>query len=153
MRTAAGAHTGVLGGLPCLFGVMIDMGVMMFLVPLGLGSLVLERPRVLPPLHWRGATFRLWLSWKVASSTAHIESSRDRNPVGFLGAALLHWINPKPWLVSASAASALLSAETGSPVVQAVGLGSLFGLATLPSCLAWLASAQPPTVGSAARSG
>jgi len=29
----------------------------------------------------------------------------------------------------------------------------LFGLATLPNCLAWLALVQPPTLGSAARSG
>jgi len=39
--TAAGTHAGVGGGLPCLFRAMIGMGVMIFLVPLGLRSLVL----------------------------------------------------------------------------------------------------------------
>ncbi len=33
MLTAAGAHAGVLRGLPCLFGVSLGMGLMMFLVP------------------------------------------------------------------------------------------------------------------------
>ena len=63
----------------------------------------------------------------------------ERNPVGYLGAALFQWVNPKSWLVSASAASAFLSAEAGSPIVQAASLGGLFVLAALPSCFLWLA--------------
>ena len=43
MLTTAGANAGVLRGLPCLFGVATGMGLMMFLVPLGLGSVVLEQ--------------------------------------------------------------------------------------------------------------
>jgi len=62
MLTAAGANAGVLRGLPCLFGVTTGMGLMMFLVPLGLGSLVLEHPLVLKTLKWGGAAFLLWLS-------------------------------------------------------------------------------------------
>ncbi len=62
MLTAAGAQAGVLRGLPCLLGVTTGMGVMMFVVPLGLESLVLEHPLVLNALHWGGAAFLLWLS-------------------------------------------------------------------------------------------
>ena len=42
MLTAVGAQAGVLRGLLALLGVTTGMGVMMFVVPLGLGSLVLE---------------------------------------------------------------------------------------------------------------
>src|SRR6058998_1625161 len=139
MLAAAGAQAGVLRGLPCLFGVATGMGAMMFVVPLGLGSLVLERPLVLKALHWGGAAFLLWLSWKIATSGSGIDSAPDRDPVGYLGAAIFQWINPKSWLVSASAASAFLSAEAGSPIVQAASLGGLFVLAALPSCFLWLA--------------
>jgi threonine/homoserine/homoserine lactone efflux protein len=139
MLTAAGAHAGVLKGLPCLFGVATGMGLMMFLVPLGLGSLVLERPLVLKALNWGGAAFLLWLSWKIATSSSRIESTPERNPVGYLGAALFQWVNPKSWLVSASAAGTFLSAEAGSPLLQAASLGALFVLAALPSCFLWLA--------------
>ena len=139
MLTAAGAHAGVLKGLPCLFGVATGMGLMMFPVPLGLGSLVLERPLVLRTLHWGGAAFLLWLSWKIATSSSRIESTPERNPVGYLGAALFQWVNPKSWLVSASAAGTFLSAEAGSPLLQAASLGALFVLAALPSCFLWLA--------------
>ena len=50
MLTAAGASAGVLKGLPCLLGVTAGMGSMMFLVPLGLGSLVLSVPWALTVL-------------------------------------------------------------------------------------------------------
>ena len=71
MLTAAGANAGVLQGLPCLLGVASGMGLMMFLVPLGLGSVVLGHPVALKALNWGGAAFLLWLSWKIATSSPH----------------------------------------------------------------------------------
>jgi threonine/homoserine/homoserine lactone efflux protein len=139
MLTAAGAQAGVLRGLPCLLGVASGMGLMMFLVPLGLGSLVLEHPQLLKALHWGGAAVLLWLSWKIAASSSHIEATPDRKPVGYMGAAVFQWVNPKSWLVSASAAGTFLGGEAGSPVVQAASLGGLFLLAALPSGFLWLA--------------
>lgn len=139
MLTAAGAQAGVLGGLPCLLGVTTGMGVMMFVVPLGLGSLVLEHRLVLATLHWGGAAFLLWLAWKIATAGSGIHPAPDREPVGYLGAAIFQWVNPKSWLVTASAAGTFLRADAGSPIVQAASLGGLFVLAALPGCFVWLA--------------
>src|SRR5213594_1567644 len=139
MLTAAGAQAGVLRGLPCLLGVTTGMGVMMFVVPLGLGSLVLEHPLVLMGLRWGGAALLLWLSWMIATSGSRIDSAPDRDAVGYLGAAVFQWVNPKSWLVAASAAGTFLRAESGSPLVQAASLGGLFVLAALPACFVWLA--------------
>jgi threonine/homoserine/homoserine lactone efflux protein len=125
--------------LPCLLGVTIGMGLMMLLVPLGLGSLVLQRPLLLGALHWGGAAVLLWLSWKIATSSSRIESIQGGDPVGFVGAALFQWVNPKSWLVSASAAGTFLSAGAGSPILQALSLGGLFVVAALPACFLWLA--------------
>lgn len=138
MLTAAGANAGVLRGLPCLLGVIVGMGLMMFLVPLGLGSLVLAHPLVLRILNWGGAAFLLWLAWKIAMS-ASLDAAAGADPVGFVGAALFQWINPKSWLVAASAAGTFLHADAGSPLGQAAGLGGLFALAVLPSGFVWLA--------------
>ena len=138
MLTAAGANAGVLRGLPCLFGVMAGMGLMMFLVPLGLGSVILQNPLVLKGLHWGGAAVLLWMSWKIATSR-RLDSTTGGDPVGFVGAAVFQWINPKSWLVSTSAAGTFLSAEGGSPIVQSAYLGGLFVVAALPSCFVWLA--------------
>jgi threonine/homoserine/homoserine lactone efflux protein len=139
MLVAAGAQVGIVRGLPCLLGVTSGMAVMMFLVPLGLGSLVLGHPIALTILHWGGAAFLLWLSWKIATSSSRLELRAERDPVGYLGAAAFQWINPKSWLVSASAAGTFLSAEGGTPVMQAAALGALFFIAALPSCFVWLA--------------
>ena len=139
MLTTAGAQAGIVGGLPCLLGVTTGMGLMMFVVPLGVGSLVLAHPLILTALHWGGAAFLLWLSWKIATSDGGIEGARGGDVVGFLGAATFQWVNPKSWLVAASAAGTFLTAAGGSPIVQAASLGGLFVLAALPSCFVWLA--------------
>jgi threonine/homoserine/homoserine lactone efflux protein len=135
---AAGAGVAILRGLSCLLGVSTGMGLMMFVVPLGLGSLVIDRPLLLRALHWSGAAVLLWLAWKIATSTA-VASAADGKPVGYLGAALFQWVNPKSWLVSASAAGTFLHAGSGSPAGQAAALGGLFVLAALPSGFVWLA--------------
>jgi threonine/homoserine/homoserine lactone efflux protein len=139
MLTAAGAQAGVLGGLPCLLGVATGMGVMMFVVPLGLGSLVLAHPPVLRALHWGGAAVLLWLSWKIATSGGRMDQTSSGDQVGYLGALIFQWVNPKSWLVAASAAGTFLGADVGRPIVQAASLGGLFVLAALPSCFLWLA--------------
>src|SRR5215467_14743530 len=86
MLTAAGAQAGVVRGLPCLLGVATGMGAMMFVVPLGLGSLVLQHPAFVKTLHWGGAAFLLWLSWKIATSGSRIDSASRTDPVGYFGA-------------------------------------------------------------------
>jgi len=139
MLYAAGAQAAVLRGLPCLLGVMTGMRVMMFVVPPGLGSLVLEPPLVLKALHWTGAALLLWLSWKIATSGSRINSAPARDPVGFPGAAIFQWVSPRSWPVTASAPGTFLSVDAGSPIVQAASLGGLFILASLPSCFLWLA--------------
>jgi threonine/homoserine/homoserine lactone efflux protein len=139
MLTAAGARAGVVRGLPCLLGVTTGMGVMMFVVPLGLGSLVLERPLVRAALHWSGAAVLLWLAWKIATAESRIDSAPARDPVGYLGAAVFQWVNPKSWLVVASAAGTFLPTEAAGPSLPAASLAALFVLAALPSGFVWLA--------------
>jgi threonine/homoserine/homoserine lactone efflux protein len=136
--TSTGAAVGVLRGLPCLCGVAIGMGLMMFLVAFGLGSLVLESPVITQGIKWCGIGFLLWLSWKIATA-GRSEATGDKEFVGFWQAAAFQWVNPKSWLVSASAVGTFLRAEAGSALVQSLSFGLLFVVAALPSCFVWLA--------------
>jgi threonine/homoserine/homoserine lactone efflux protein len=136
--TSTGANVGVWRGLPCLFGVASGMGLMMFLVACGLGHLVLERPFIIYALKWGGGAFLLWLAWKIATARRS-DAAITQNVVGFWGAAAFQWVNPKSWLVSASAVGTYLHAEVASAFVQALYFGLLFVLAALPSCFVWLA--------------
>jgi threonine/homoserine/homoserine lactone efflux protein len=137
MLVTAGANAGILGGMPCLLGVAVGMGLMMFIVPLGLGSLVLGFPTALRALNWGGAAVLLWLSWKIANAGRPQDAGR-RGTVGFAGAAVFQWVNPKSWLVSASAAGTFLHGHAGGAVAQSAWLGGLFVAAALPSCFLWL---------------
>jgi threonine/homoserine/homoserine lactone efflux protein len=136
LLTATGAAVGVRRGLPCLLGVSLGMGVMMLVVAFGLGRVVLGSPGALRALNWAGAAFLLWLAWKVATA-GRSETTAAPRPVGFIGAAAFQWVNPKSWLVCASAAGTYLGA--GNALGQAVAFGGLFVLASLPCCFVWLA--------------
>ena len=59
--------------------------------------------------------------------------------VGFTEAALFQWVNPKSWLVCASATATYLQAGAGSALGQSLAFGGLFLAASLPSCFVWLA--------------
>lgn len=139
MLTATGANVGVVHGLPCLLGVGVGMGLMMSLVAFGLGSLVLGSPLVAGALKWCGAGFLLWLSWRIASA-GQSTSPYGGRPIGFVGAALFQWMNPKSWLVSTSAASTYLQADAGAAFTQSVSIGALFLAAAIPSGFVWLAA-------------
>jgi len=138
MLTAAGARGGVAKGLPCLLGATIGMASMMFLVPLGLGSVVLGHPLALTGLRWGGSAFLLWLAWRIATSAGG-DTFVEERAVGFVGAAVFQWVNPKAWVVSVGAAATYLSPESGSAVAESALLGGLFALAALPSGFVWLA--------------
>jgi threonine/homoserine/homoserine lactone efflux protein len=138
LLAATGASVGIRRGLPCLLGVALGMGLMMFVVAFGLGSVVLATPDVLRALHWVGAAVLLWLAWKVATA-ADAAPDATATPVGLVGAAAFQWVNPKSWLVCASAAGTFLHAASGSAVAQAAALGALFILVAVPCCFVWLA--------------
>ena len=138
LLTATGASVGVLRGLPSLMGVAIGMAWMMSIVAFGLGSVILDNPFVLRGVKWCGAAVLCWLAWKVA--TAHrAGAATGAKPVGLVGAAAFQWVNPKAWLVCASAAATFLHEGAGSALGQSAALGLVFFLACLPSCLPWLA--------------
>src|SRR5215470_6472624 len=107
LLTATGAQVGVLRGLPCLLGVALGMAVMMFTVAFGLGSVILGHPAILRVVQWGGAAMLCWLAWKIATARPGGHEASGK-PVGLMGAAVFQWVNPKSWLVCASAAATFL---------------------------------------------
>jgi threonine/homoserine/homoserine lactone efflux protein len=138
LLTSTGAAVGVRRGLPCLCGVAIGMGLLMFLVAFGLGSLVLGNPLVLLGIKIVGSCFLLWLAWTIATAGRGDEASQKQF-VGFWQAAVFQWVNPKSWLVSVSAVGTFLQATAASALIQSIYFGLLFVAAALPCCLVWLA--------------
>ena len=139
LLTATGAAVGVRRGLPALVGQVAGMGLLLFLVAFGLGSLVFRSPLIIAGLKWCGIGFLLWLAWTLATA-GYSEAPEQRGRVGFWQAAAFQWVNPKAWLVCAGATGTYLP-TAGSTVVGAAGaLAVLFVVAALPSCFVWLAA-------------
>ncbi|MEM7294632.1 MAG: LysE family translocator [Pseudomonadota bacterium] len=137
MLLATGGAVGVWRGIPCMLGVLIGMGCLMFAAALGLGSLILGFPLLLSVMNVAGALFLLWLAWKIASADPSTATAEDR-AVGFFEAATFQWVNPKGWLVTISAVGTYLTDESGSAMVQSTILAVTFMLAATPGAAIWL---------------
>lgn len=137
MITATGAAAGISCGLPCVLGAALGMAALIFVSGLGIGSLVTGHPAILTALNWCGAALLLWMSWKIATAGT-ASSDTAAKPVGFLGAAVFQWLNPKGWLVAVSAAGAYSQATSESPSLNALAFGALFFIAAFPSGFVWL---------------
>ena len=143
LLTATGMQAGLWRGLPCLFGVSAGMGSMMFLAAYGFGALVLQHPQVMQVVRWSGAVFLLWLAWKIASAPVRSRDGGDNSATtpestGFFGAALLQWVNPKAWLVSAGVVATYLPDEADAALLRAAIFALVFVSAALPSGFVWL---------------
>ncbi|HVX29290.1 MAG TPA: LysE family translocator, partial [Nitrolancea sp.] len=134
---STGVAAGVRRGLPALFGQVSGMGCMLLVIGIGLGSLILERPLVLSVLKWLGIGFLLWLSWKIATSGRHAQAM-DETRLGFWQLAAFQWVNPKSWIVCASAIGTYLPATDGSTIGRSAVIALLFMLVALPCCAVWL---------------
>jgi threonine/homoserine/homoserine lactone efflux protein len=114
-------------------GVAIGFPAMLLLVTTGLGEALRAAPEVQRGLRWVGAAWLLWLAWRIA--TAEPAGANAAAPtMGFIGAALFQWVNPKAWLAAGGAAAAY-AGEAGS----AAALAAAFALAALASLGAWAA--------------
>jgi len=137
MIVATASVSGWWRGLPCMLGASAGMGTLLFCSALGLGQLVIARPMLLKALNWGGAAYLLWLAWKIANA-GRVSDMRAPKLVGFFGAAVFQWINPKGWLIAVSAAGTYLQVVSDNVLTQAMVLGALFFAAALPSGLVWL---------------
>jgi threonine/homoserine/homoserine lactone efflux protein len=137
LLAAAGARVGFRRGLTSLLGQVTGMGAMLFVITLGLGSVLLAHPLALQVLRWGGAAMLCWMAWRIA--TAGDAGHATKAPTGFLSMAAFQWVNPKGWLVAAAAIAAFLDRRSGGALAQAAILATVFALVALPACLPWLA--------------
>jgi threonine/homoserine/homoserine lactone efflux protein len=135
MVAAAAAGHGLRAVLPHMLGITFGFGAMILLVGLGLAGPLLASPMLHTALRWVGAAWLLWLAWKIATAPPP-RAGEARPPLGFTGAALFQWVNPKAWMIAAAAVPAFTRpGEALLPQILAISL--IFVLVTMPCLLVW----------------
>ena len=136
---AAGARAGLLGGLRCLAGVVAGMALLMGLAVLGLGSVLQAVPSGLLVLKAGSSLLLLRLAWQISGAPPPGDAD-DSGAVGLREAFLFQWMNPKSWVVGASAAATFAAAPGQAPYFRAAAIAGLFAVAAAAGCGIWLVS-------------
>ena len=134
--TASGIKFGFIRTLPNLFGIPTGHGLQLMLVCLGLGSLFIAFPILLEILRYVGATYLLYLSYKMFGSlNVNIKEDTSR-PLTFFEAIIFQFVNPKAWIICSTAVSIFY------PNDASIFLGTFFmvfmsTIVNLPSISIW----------------
>ena len=137
MVAAAAAGHGVRAVLPHMWGVTVGFGAMLLLVGLGLAGPLAASAWLHAVLRWVGAAWLLWLAWKIGTAPVAAQGRvAGRPPLGFRGAALFQWVNPKAWMICAAVMPAFT--RPGEPILpQALAIALVFVAISMPCLMVW----------------
>lgn len=127
MLAASGVNHGMRRTVPHMLGVSIGFGIQAALVSGTLAWALTWLQAIRLPLMVVGCLYLLWLSWRQLKagrpSAGRPSAGSDAKPLGFLGAALFQWVNPKAWMFALNLGILFLPRDAG--------LGAILWLAFL----------------------
>jgi threonine/homoserine/homoserine lactone efflux protein len=139
---SVGASMGFFGGLRAAAGVILGFPAMIFLVSLGMGSLLLELGWLLWVLKGLGFVLLLWIAWKIANApplsvneSGGVEGGRRYY---FWEMFVFQWVNPKALAMTTAFASAYTTKLGGGVWWEASVLWMVFSVAAVVSTTSWL---------------
>lgn len=135
MLTASGVNFGFRRTLPHMLGIGLGVGVQLYLICLGLGSLFNQLPWLQELLKWGGAAYLCYLAWRIAQA-GEVGKADSAKPITLVQGMSFQFINPKAWVMSITAAGLFL------PPGEAVWLAGLiivviFVLVNIPCVGVW----------------
>ncbi|MBI04603.1 MAG: lysine transporter LysE [Pelagibacteraceae bacterium] len=134
--TASGIKFGFFRSIPNIFGIPTGHGLQLALVCLGLGSMFSKFPILLDILRFVGATYILYLAYKMFGSL-NITSSEDKTrPLRYYEAILFQFINPKAWVICITAVS-LFYPEKENLLVGTLFMVVMSTIINIPSISIW----------------
>lgn len=141
MLTASGATWGFRRTVPHMLGIAIGLPLMLVAVALGAGQVLRANPWAQEVLRWAGATYMLWLAWKIARARPapkqEAPSAPAGRPLNMLQAALFQWINPKAWVTAVGAVVTYTSGSGAALTAQAAVLAAIFLAVSVPVTTFW----------------
>lgn len=135
MVAAAAANHGIRATVPHMLGITFGFAAMLVIVGLGLAGPFAAWPLLHAALKWGGAAWLLVLAWKIARAGAP-GAGPSRPPLGFVGAALFQWVNPKAWMIALAAIPTFTTPE-GDLLAETLVIAAAFALVCFPCTLVW----------------
>ena len=136
MVTASAANFGFRRAIPLMLGITLGFGFMVMAAGFGLAGLFQAEPRLHAVLKYAGATYLLYLAWRIARADAASSGSTRARPINFIEAVLFTWINPKGW-VTAVGALAAYTTVGGDVLLQTSVIAGVLAGACLASVALW----------------
>ena len=134
MLAASGVNFGFRRTLPHMLGISIGHGMQVAIVGGLLAWVMVWLDSVRLELVLAGCSYLMWLAWRQARA-GQPGGSAKAQPLGFIGAALFQWVNPKAWMMVLNAA--ILFLPRGGGWSAALSLALMCALINLPCIALW----------------
>jgi threonine/homoserine/homoserine lactone efflux protein len=138
MVATAAANHGFRPTIPHILGIAVGFALMLALVGCGLAGIIIAYPTVHAVLRVTMAAWLCLLAWKIATASPPEADQPRRPPLGFFGAALFQWVNPKAWVICVGAASEFVTSDQAL-LPQVALVAATFLLICLPCVGIWAA--------------
>ena len=106
MVTASGVNFGYKKTIPHILGITFGFPLMIILIGLGFGTVFKTFPVIHYVLKYVGATYLLFLAWKIATFGSFDKKGDGKKPFTFWQAVIFQWVNPKAWVMAVGAIAA-----------------------------------------------
>ena len=135
MVAASASRHGIMDTVPHMAGIAVGFAIMVAIAAAGLGGVLIAWPALHLVLQWVFAAWLLLLAWKIATAPP-VDIAGVLPPMGFLGAVLFQWVNPKAWAIALSAAGEYML--PGRPLIDEVArLSAIFAVVIVPCTFSW----------------
>ena len=134
MLAASGVNHGLRRTLPHMLGVSVGFGVQAAIVAGTLAWAMTWLQAIRLPLMVVGCLYLLWLAGRQLKA-GRPSGASDAKPLGFLGAALFQWVNPKAWMFALNLGILFLPKNAG--VAAILWLAFLSMLVGAPCMAVW----------------
>lgn len=136
MLMNSGATYGIKKTIPHALGVACGFTLMVILVGMGIMQFFQLYPIGNDILKVASVAYLLYLSFKIATSTASLNcDNTSAKPFSFMQGALFQWVNPKAWTMALTAISIYASSADFNAILL---VAFIFGIVNLPSISVWV---------------
>ncbi|MEP1442185.1 MAG: LysE family translocator [Hyphomicrobiales bacterium] len=135
MLLASGVNFGFWRTVPHMLGISFGFGLLLFCVGSGIGVLVAFDPTLHFLLKILGATYLLYLAWRIATAGAIGTGNVKSRPMNFFEAAAFQWVNPKAWSMALSATA--LFGGNDDTILGTMLIVTVFIVCNFPSVMIW----------------